>query len=475
MGWEHTQNGTRRTIVWDEENRIQEIADNGRTQRYKYEDAGKRRIKRGFQGETAYVNQFWTIRNASIVSKHVFAGSTRLVTKLGKQPRDDNNDGIPDSIAGCDREPWGWSNGNGNGGGNGNANGGCGNYAGNGNGNGPEIWEKDQYYYHPDHLGSTSYVTDVDGEIFQHLEYFPFGETFVEEASNTQRTPYLFTAKELDEETGLYNFGARYYDPRTSVWQSTDPVIKDYMLGGLNDGAYEQLNLALYAYSRQNPVIHLDPNGEVWGAVGKVWKLVKNGGDVAATVAGAVADVKTITARGSTMGQRAGAAVSLASEIFSPVSVRDAKAGANAARRAIGGADDAADLAQQGTRRVDSATDAGASQVQRNKRVGDDARDRILAREGGDPEVNFKTIGGYRRVDVLANGGRKAFESKVGRTSLGKRERQELARDIRLLRNDKLDEVVWEFSRSPTTGKVGPTGPLRDALERNGITIKINE
>ncbi|WP_414709498.1 RHS repeat domain-containing protein [Ramlibacter sp.] len=44
------------------------------------------------------------------------------------------------------------------------------------------------------------------------MEYFPFGETWVEESSNTQRTPYLFTAKELDEETGLYYFGARYYD-----------------------------------------------------------------------------------------------------------------------------------------------------------------------------------------------------------------------------------------------------------------------
>ena len=154
----------------------------------------------------------------STVSKHVFAGSTRLVTKLGKQPRDDNNDGIPDSIAGCDREPWGWTNGNGGGngngnaGGNGNGNGGCGNFpgnGGNGNGSGPEVFEKDQYYYHPDHLGSTSYVTDLDGEIFQHLEYFPFGETFVEESSNTQRTPYLFTAKELDEETGLYFYGCR--------------------------------------------------------------------------------------------------------------------------------------------------------------------------------------------------------------------------------------------------------------------------
>jgi len=72
--------------------------------------------------------------------------------------------------------PWGWTNGNGNGG---------------GNSGGGAVFEKDQYFYHPDHLGSSSYVTDIDGEIFQHVEYFPFGETFFQESSNTQRTPYL--------------------------------------------------------------------------------------------------------------------------------------------------------------------------------------------------------------------------------------------------------------------------------------------
>jgi hypothetical protein len=41
------------------------------------------------------------------------------------------------------------------------------------------------------------------GTSLKHLEYFPFGETWVQEASKTQRMPYLFTAKELDEETGL--------------------------------------------------------------------------------------------------------------------------------------------------------------------------------------------------------------------------------------------------------------------------------
>ncbi len=56
--------------------------------------------------------------------------------------------------------------------------------------------EKFQYFYHPDHLGSTSYVTDASGEVYQHLEYFAFGETFVEEHNNTDRTPYLFNGSD---------------------------------------------------------------------------------------------------------------------------------------------------------------------------------------------------------------------------------------------------------------------------------------
>lgn len=102
---------------------------------------------------------------------------------------------------------------------------------------------------------------DVDGEIFQHLEYLPFGETFVEEASNTQRTPYLFTAKELDEETGLYNFGARYYDPRTSVWQSTDPILSEYLVADSESGVFVPANLSVYAYTHNRPLVATDPDG----------------------------------------------------------------------------------------------------------------------------------------------------------------------------------------------------------------------
>jgi RHS repeat-associated protein len=106
-----------------------------------------------------------------------------------------------------------------------------------------------RYFYHPDHLGSTSYITDASGEVYQHLEYFAFGETFVEEHSNTNRTPYLYNGKELDEETGLYYYGARYYDARTSVFPSVDPLTENYPF---QSG---------YVYAGNNPVRYVDIQG----------------------------------------------------------------------------------------------------------------------------------------------------------------------------------------------------------------------
>ncbi len=118
-------------------------------------------------------------------------------------------------------------------------------------------------------------MTDLDGEIFQHLEYFPFGETWVEEHSNTQRTPYLFTAKELDEETGLYYFGARYYDPRTSIWQSPDPILGAYMKGqGSDGGVFLPPNINLYGYSQQRPTRLIDPNGAESQDAHTAWNLL---------------------------------------------------------------------------------------------------------------------------------------------------------------------------------------------------------
>ena len=76
----------------------------------------------------------------------------------------------------------------------------------------------------------------------------PFGELFIEERT-TWNTPYKFSGKELDEETGYSYFGARYYDPNISIWLSVDP---------LSDKAP---GLTPYNYTLNNPIILIDPNG----------------------------------------------------------------------------------------------------------------------------------------------------------------------------------------------------------------------
>ncbi|MBQ7852940.1 MAG: hypothetical protein IJ342_08735, partial [Muribaculaceae bacterium] len=112
-------------------------------------------------------------------------------------------------------------------------------------------YEDYSYYIHSDHLGSTSYITDSDGEVSQHVEYVPFGEVFIEELSSSAKlnTPFLFNGKELDEETGLYYYGARYYEPRTSLWLSTDPMELKYP------------NISTYTYCANNPIKLIDPQG----------------------------------------------------------------------------------------------------------------------------------------------------------------------------------------------------------------------
>jgi hypothetical protein len=116
------------------------------------------------------------------------------------------------------------------------------------------------------------------------------------------------------------------------------------------------------------------------------------------------------------------------------------------------------------------------AQILRNKEVGDAASARIAARyPGADREVTLYPRSGPRRVDVLTPDGQ-AIESKVGRTSLTPRVRQELSRDEEILKDSKIDAVTsvrWEFSRSPTTGKIGPTGPLAKALEKAGIPWRL--
>jgi RHS repeat-associated protein len=131
------------------------------------------------------------------------------------------------------------------------------------------------YYYHGDHLGSAQLVTDYQGKTYEQLEYTPYGELWVEHVPITWATPFRFTGKERDGETGLYYFGARYLNPQTGMWLSADPAMGEYIpqapindeakkhnenLPGLG-GVFNYVNLHAYHYAGNNPVVMKDPDG----------------------------------------------------------------------------------------------------------------------------------------------------------------------------------------------------------------------
>ena len=288
-----------RKLRWDEENRLTASDDNGFVTNYWYDADGERTVKTSGEGEQLYVNSefaggrtntakfslyvspYLVANQGGRYTKHIYIGSQRIVSKIGdfasygSDPRriqyagsetdglsvnykqkysaqqqvikdnyaifevpyngTDNNDYVDGQGFCCDdgspeaaqARALALEN----------------------NFQDPDAYEKLQFYYHPDHLGSSSYITNLDGEVVQHIEYVPFGEVFIEERNSIWNTPYLFNAKEFDEEKGLYYYGARYYDPRLSLWISTDK------------SAIIAPGYSPYTFCKNNPNIMVDPNG----------------------------------------------------------------------------------------------------------------------------------------------------------------------------------------------------------------------
>jgi RHS repeat-associated protein len=114
--------------------------------------------------------------------------------------------------------------------------------------NGDEV-EKFQYFYHPDHLGSSSFISNVEGTAEQHLQYAPFGELTVSQRRSEFDSRYKFSGKEHDSETGYTYFGARYYDSEASIWLSVDPM------------ASARSWVSPYSYCQNSPLNRVDPTG----------------------------------------------------------------------------------------------------------------------------------------------------------------------------------------------------------------------
>jgi RHS repeat-associated protein len=181
-------------------------------------------------GEALYVNQYLTVRNGNLPTKHVFLGDAVVASKVETGATTSNT-----------------------------------------------------YWYHSDHLQSTHYVTTSGQVVVQRMEYYPGGEIFREmtNASSIDNIAHArtFTAKELDP-SGYYYFGARYYEPQMQMWLSPDPILASYMKRGPAGASAK--NLGLYTYVWNNPIVLRDPDGrepadKQFFASGYVWGSPQKG------------------------------------------------------------------------------------------------------------------------------------------------------------------------------------------------------
>ena len=109
---------------------------------------------------------------------------------------------------------------------------------------------EETFFYHSDHLGSTSYITDDHANIIQYDAYLPYGELLVDEHSSSEDLPYKFNGKQFDEETGLYYYGARYLNPMASIWYGVDPLAEKFPV------------YFGYSYCYGNPTVFIDYKGK---------------------------------------------------------------------------------------------------------------------------------------------------------------------------------------------------------------------
>ncbi len=211
--------GKNKTLEYDVENRIININQLGSITTFVYDGDGGRVKRTTPGGSTTYIGSLFEIDSSGKATKHIFAGSNKV----------------------CSVESTG-----------------------------------NKYYTHSDHLGSSSVITNQDGQQVAHYEYTPYGSIAQTEGSDV--THYKFTGKELDN-TGLYFYGARYYDPEIGRFVTADTIVQ---------APYDPQSLNRYSYCRNNPLNYVDPSGHFAWFVAAIIGAIIGGavGGISAGMAG---------------------------------------------------------------------------------------------------------------------------------------------------------------------------------------------
>ena len=186
---------TNRTITYNYDNKPSSVTKGGTTAIFFYDGAGSRVKKQTGSSTTIYVGKLYEETGGNI-TKYIFAGGARIASKTSA----------------------------------------------------------DTYYYHQDHLGSSSVITNSSEVKVEEIRYYPFGETLSDTGSVS--VSHKYTSQELDIETGLYYYNARYYDPVLGRFISADPIVPD----PTNPQALNR-----YSYVVNNPLKYTDPSGHGFG------------------------------------------------------------------------------------------------------------------------------------------------------------------------------------------------------------------
>lgn len=103
-------------------------------------------------------------------------------------------------------------------------------------------------FLHLDHLGSTSLITNLAGNVIENTFYSPYGE-IIEGGKNSR---FDYEGKEYDSATQTYDFHFRQINPSIPIWQKPDTLIQN---------VYDPQSLNRYSFERNNPYKNTDDDG----------------------------------------------------------------------------------------------------------------------------------------------------------------------------------------------------------------------
>lgn len=351
--------------------------------------------------------------------------------------------------------------------------------------------KNDRQYYVTNPHGDVIQLVDKSGKVIKTYEYDSFGNEL--NSDKDDDNPFRYSGEYYDKETETIYLRARYYQPNVGRF-----LTRDTYTGQESD----PLSLNLYTYCNNDGVNNVDPSGHIAETVldvvsfgDSVYCMVTepsltNAAFLAWDAFSLIPGVPgSYVAKLTGKAAKAVKATKVAKKVkltLTKTSIRkvSAKTAAKVAKR-FNKKKTLKKLSLK-NRLIRKGTKYGGKKPPRKRKIlkrigktshvymtGKDGEKALAKMVGGTSQVYFKTSKGARYIDQLSK--RIAHESKVGYTSLTKRVRKQIEKDVELIGKGRIDGAHWHFFTSGVTGKGGASKPLLDFLTKNGIKYTIHK